>query len=57
MKVPMQDIFYTAGMGFFFFLYLVLLPRNDLASNFYTEDFYFRTFMMHRMLDVVLWNP
>lgn len=38
MKVPMQNIFYTAGMGFF---YLVLLPRNDLASNFYTEDFYF----------------
>lgn len=24
-----------------FFLYLVLLPRNYLSSNFYTEDFYF----------------
>lgn len=51
----MQNIFYAAGMGFFF--YLVLLSRNDLASNFYTEDFYFQTFMMHRMLGVVLWNP
>lgn len=41
MKVLMQNIFYTAGMGGIFFLYLVLLHRDDLTSNFYTEDFYF----------------
>lgn len=41
MKVLMQNIFYTTGMGgffFFLFLYLVLLHRDDLTRNFYTED-------------------
>lgn len=40
----MQNIFYTTGMGVFFlliflFLYLVLLHRDDLTSDSYTEDF------------------
>lgn len=45
MKALMQNIFYTTGMGgfgfFFSFLYLVLLHRDDLTSNFYTGDFCF----------------